>query len=154
MVSFHYATICNNGHVASTFVYDYIPYCEKCGEKTISDCLKCGTGIRGVPDTLNFPIHDYKAPSYCFSCGQAFPWTETLIKNAVKLISLDDNLSDEHKDIIKNALPDLIVEKPTSPVATAKYKKFIPGAAKYIQDGLKNLLVDVVSETVKKSLWD
>lgn len=149
------ATICINGHVVSSSKANYTSFCNSCGKSTISNCSNCSTSIRGnyeVPGVavIGFP---YYKPSYCYSCGHPFPWTETLINNAVELIALDENLSDEDKAIIKSALPDLIVETPTTPLATAKYKKFVPKAAKYIQDGLKNLLVDVASETVKKSLW-
>lgn len=149
------ATICLNGHVVSSTKAEYTPFCDICGKATISICSNCSKPIRGdyeVPGVaaIGFPYHK---PSYCYNCGYPFPWTEQLINNAVELIALDEELTDEQKEILKNALPDLIVETPSTPVATAKYKKFIPKAASYIQDGLKNLLIDVVSETVKKSLW-
>lgn len=149
------ATICINGHVMSSSTAGSQPYCDICGKHTVSQCVNCSTAIQGdyeIPEIAVVGFSYYK-PSYCYKCGHPFPWTETLINNAVELIALDDNLTDEDKAIIKSALPDLIVETPTTPLATAKYKKFIPKAAKYIQDGLKNLLVDVASETVKKSLW-
>lgn len=147
------ATICLNGHVVSSYSSNYSQFCARCGKETISKCSNCNTSIRGsykAPRTTKFR---YSPPSYCRSCGNAFPWTETLLNNAVELISLDDDLSDEVKEIIKHALPDLIVETPSTPLATTKYKKFIPEAAKYVQDGLRSLLVDVVSETVKKSIF-
>lgn len=152
---YNQATICINGHVVSSDKANYTPYCKSCGKETISKCINCNTHIRGsyeIPEILIFDNYE-GAPPYCFNCGCPFPWTETLINNAIELISLDDNLSKEDKEIIKNALPDLIIDSPSSPVATAKYKKFIPKAATYVQDGLKNLLVDVVSETIKKSIW-
>lgn len=147
------ATICLNGHTISETTANYTDFCSKCGKSTISVCTNCNEPIRGMYCEPASLIFDYEKPSYCFKCGNPFPWTETLIQNAIELISLDENLSDEDKEIIKNALPDLIVDTPTSPVATAKYKKFIPKAAQYIQDGMRNLLVDVVSETIKKSIW-
>ncbi|RKJ20108.1 DUF2321 domain-containing protein [Butyricicoccus sp. 1XD8-22] len=147
------ATICLNGHVISSTRFDYTSYCDKCGNKSISICPSCNTVIRGAYENEIAIDFHYQAPSFCYSCGNPFPWIETLINNAVELIALDDNLSEENKAIIKSALPDLIVETPTTPLAAAKYKKFVPKAAKYIQDGLRNLLVDVASEAVKKSLW-
>lgn len=147
------ATICLNGHVISSMEPNYTPYCADCGKNSISNCQNCNENLRGSYEDDYSIETDYLAPSYCFNCGQPFPWTEKLINNAIELISLDDNLPDDVKRIIKSALPDLIVETPSTAVATAKYKKFIPSAAKYVQDGLRNLLVDVASETVKKSLW-
>jgi len=153
MSFYNSATICKKGHVISSTASDYTPYCKLCGSESISKCQHCDTPLRGSYENEISIEWNYLSPPYCYACGKPFPWTETLINNAVELISLDDNLSDEIKRIIKNALPDLIVETPSTPVAAAKYKKFIPSAAKYIQDGLKNLLIDVTSETVKKSLW-
>lgn len=149
------ATICVNGHVISSCDANYTAHCSTCGKTTISKCKDCSTNIRGeyeVPGIIGFG-RGYSPPNYCYSCGKPFPWTERILNSAVELISLDDELSDGTKEIIKLALPDLIIETPETPVATAKYKKFISNAATYVQDGLKNLLVDVVSETVKKSIW-
>ncbi|MFJ5564795.1 DUF2321 domain-containing protein [Lysinibacillus xylanilyticus] len=153
MTFYNNATICTNGHVISSTTSNSTPYCKSCGKETISKCQHCETTLRGAFESeYSFEIN-YGAPSYCYICGKPFPWTEILINNAVELISLDDDLSDEIKEVIKNALPDLIIDTPSTPVATAKYKKFIPSAAKYVQDGLRNILIDVTSETVKKSLW-
>lgn len=148
------ATICLNGHTVSDTEANYTDFCSKCGKSTFSICTNCSEPIRGMFCEPEAFIFEFEKPSYCFKCGNPFPWIEILINNAVELISLDENLSNEDKEIIKNALPDLIIETPTSPLATAKYKKFIPKAAQYIQEGIRNLLVDVASETVKKSLWD
>lgn len=153
MAFYNGATICTNGHVISSMKINYTPYCDKCGKDSISKCQNCNEHIRGSYEDDYSLEMNYSAPSYCFNCGQSFPWTEKLINNAIELISLDDNLSGEVKEIIKDALPDLIVETSSTPVATAKYKKFISTASKYIQDGMRNLLIDVTSETVKKSLW-
>lgn len=150
---YNYATICTNGHVVNDSAYEYTPYCQTCGKETVSNCQKCETDIRGAYMTEYGYETDYRAPSYCFNCGEPFPWTKILLNNAIELIALDDQLPNDIKEIIKNALPDLIVETPSTPVATAKFRKFIPEAAQYIQDGLKNLLFDVASETVKKTIW-
>lgn len=155
----YFQLICENGHQISFWHKLNSPdteHCEKCGESTIDTCPSC-----------KFPIHGYMYPSgvitagpktfpkpyYCKKCGKPYPWTELVINNAVELISLDETLPTDHKSIIKSALPDLLVETPTTPVAVAKYKKYISTAQDFIKDGMKNLMVDVVSETVKKSIW-
>ena len=76
-----------------------------------------------------------------------------VIANAVELIALDDELPEEYKEIIKTSFPDLVVETPHTPVAVAKYKKYMPKAADYVQNGIKNILYDVASEAVKKAIW-
>lgn len=149
------ATICLNGHVASSSSANYRKFCKECGSETISLCPSCNSYIQGdyeVPGVVALGFK-YNPPSYCHECGKPYPWTSTILDNAVELISLDDELPDEHKEIIKNALPDLIVETPTTPVAVAKYKKYMSSATGFIKDSLRNLLVDVVSDAVKKSLW-
>lgn len=148
------ATICLNGHVASDSIANYRKFCKSCGKSTISNCQTCNQPIQGYydyPGALTRP--KYEVPNYCHSCGNPYPWTEKLLNNAIELVSLDEKLNDNQKQIIKTAIPDLIVESPTTALAEAKYKKYISNSASYVQDGLKNLLVNVVSETVKKSLF-
>lgn len=152
----HYtkATICLNGHVTSSTDKNYLNHCKQCGKQTVSSCQNCKTDIQGdysIPGLVFFS--EYDKPFYCHECGNPYPWTNLVISNAIELISLDEHIPEDHKEIIKNAIPDLITDTPSSPVAVAKYKKFTNPAATYIKDGLKNILVDVVSETVKKSIW-
>lgn len=149
------ATICLNGHVASNWESNYRKYCKQCGEATISNCKHCDTPIEGdyyEPSIISIG-GTYDPPNHCQECGKAYPWTENIINNAIELLSLDQNISDDQKTMIKNIFPDLMVETPATPVAVAKYKTYIPKAAETVQNGLKNIFVDVVSETVKKSIW-
>ncbi|PGW31809.1 DUF2321 domain-containing protein [Bacillus thuringiensis] len=151
--------ICLNGHQISFFHNlhnDKVKFCEKCGESTINTCQNCKFPIEGYfypsgiitmgPET--FPI-----PSYCKNCGYAYPWTESILTNAVELIALDDNLDSTTKEIIQNAIPDLLIDSPTTPIAVAKYKKYIENASSTVKNGMRSLLVDVLSETVKKSIF-
>lgn len=153
----HYngATICLNGHIVSKYKANSQPYCSKCGKETFSKCSKCGAPIHGkyeqegILDLTGY----YDKPYFCYQCGEPYPWTEKIISNAIELISLDDEIDDISRELIKSALPDLLVDTPTTPVAVAKYKKGVAKAGKILRDTLYNLLVDVVSETVKKSLF-
>lgn len=150
------STICLNGHVASSNNANYRKFCKDCGTETISSCQNCGTSIQGnyeVPGVIGFGTR-YEAPSFCHECGKPYPWTEQVITNAIELLSLDEDLLDEHKEIIKSTFPDLVVETPVTPVAVAKYKKYMPKAAEYVQNGVKSIFIDVVSEAVKKSIWN
>ena len=149
------ATICLKGHVSSSSNANYRKFCKECGEYTISNCSNCQSAIQGyyyVPGFLD--AYDCDAPNYCHECGNAYPWTEKILNNAIELVSLDEQLSEEHRSIIKNAIPDLIIDSPTTPVAQAKYKKYMSQATDYVQESARNLLIDVVSETVKKSLFN
>ena len=149
------ATICINGHVASSSESNYRPFCKTCGKSTISVCEHCQSPIQGTyhVDGLIYLGNKYTKPNYCHNCGNAYPWTQILIDNAIELLYLDQEIDEETKQIIKNAIPDLIVENPSTQLAVAKYKKFIPETTEIVQNGLRNVLFDVVSETVKKSIW-
>ena len=149
------ATICLNGHVSSSINANYRKFCKECGESTISNCLNCDSAIQGSYCIPNFIGPDnFQFPNYCHECGNPYPWTEKLLNNAVELVSLDEELNENQKEIIKNAIPDLIIESSSTPVAQAKYKKYMSLAAEYVQEGTRNLLIDVVSETAKKSLFN
>ena len=70
-----------------------------------------------------------------------------------QLLSLDDELDSSSKELIKSAIPDLIVDTATTPIAIAKYRKGIANAGQIIKDSLRQLLIDVISETAKKTLF-
>ena len=150
------ATICSNGHVVSENFSNYQKYCSICGEKTFSICENCKSPIQGSLNMIQaalFGEKPYTIPYYCHSCGSPYPWTIKILDNAVELISLDEELDDESKELIKNAIPNLIVDTPATPLAVAKYKKGMKKAGKVLKDCMYNLLIDVVSETVKKMLF-
>lgn len=157
-MNYYSATICKNGHVISNKIAYSQAFCDVCGSDSTSACSSCGEEIRGLRSTsgayrrANPLVNIYKKPSYCHSCGNPFSWTEKLLSNAVELLSLDEELDENTKEVIKSAFPDLIVETPNTPLAVARYQKFIPKASLFVRDGLYSLLVDVVSETAKKAL--
>ncbi|WP_416822284.1 DUF2321 domain-containing protein [Gallintestinimicrobium propionicum] len=47
----------------------------------------------------------------------------------------------------------MITDTPTTPIAVAKYRKGVSKAVSFIGESLRQLLVDVVSETAKKALF-
>ena len=150
-MNYYNATICLNGHVIDKYNANYQKYCSTCGKETFSFCTSCNTPIRGSVRLDNvigaFP---YKKPFYCHSCGTPYPWTQKILDNAVELISLDDELDDTSKELIKNAIPELLFDSPTTPIAAAKYQKGISKAGEVVKNCLYQLLVDVMSETAKK----
>lgn len=152
---YDFATICIKGHVLDMYEKNSQKYCDKCGSITISACQHCNADIRGKeywPDVIG--SGEFIFPYYCHSCGNPLPWTENLLNNAVELLSLDENIDNKTAEIIRNAIPDLIVETPSTPVAVAKYKKYIGQASQLVKDSLYKLLVDVVSASIKKSLFE
>ena len=149
------ATICLNGHVVSYRNANSQKYCSKCGQETYSTCTHCGQPIRGkyeaqgIVDLTGY----YDKPYYCYNCGEPYPWTQIILDNAVELLALDDDINDESKQLIKDSLPDLMIETPKTPIAVAKYKKGMSKAGQVVADSMRQLLVDVISETAKKVLF-
>lgn len=149
-------TICLNGHVVSHSYPNEETFCSLCGTKTYSYCPQCNCPIRGtyyIDGFATFGADEYEKPYYCYNCGAPYPWTQQILDNAIELLSLDDELDSSSKDLIKNAIPDLIVDTPTTPIAVAKYRKGILNAGQIVKDSLRQLLIDVISETAKKTLF-
>ena len=152
------AQICTNGHVvnsmAATSPQSNQKHCAECGEKTIMSCPSCNTAIRGychVPGVIGF--FDYHKPSYCHNCGGAFPWTVSSIEAAAELADELDALTAEEKEQLKSSFPDLVKNTPKTIVAETRFKKLMKKAGAEAYDGMKSILIDVVSEAVKKSVF-
>jgi hypothetical protein len=129
-------------------------YCSDCGEQTITACPSCGTNIRGyyhVPGVFNFS--DYHAPSYCFNCGEPYPWTIARLEAASDLADELDGLTADEKEKLKYSLPDLVKDGPRTTVAETCFKKIMKKAGSEAYEGMKSILVDVVNEAVKKSVF-
>ena len=106
IMPYNNATICLNGHVISNCNSNHQNYCSKCGAETYSFCSKCHTPIRGtfdIPRVIILGQRDYQLPHYCHECGSPYPWTQKILDNCIELLSLDDDLDDNSKELIKNA---------------------------------------------------
>ena len=113
----------------------------------------CG-GIRGthhVPAVIGFD--DYTAPAFCYKCGEPFPWTATSLRAAEEMADEMDALSDAEKESLKKTLPDLVRETPRARLAETRFKKLMKKAGKESVEGMRGLLTDIVSETVRKTLF-
>lgn len=156
----YFQVICTKGHQLGYLFFEYPDekYCELCGSSLISSCQNCNKVITGwinnsSEDFIDFPPDSMDVPKFCKFCGDPYPWTKQIIDDSVELLALDADLSDDDKKLIKDSIPDLIIESSSTPLAEAKFKKGISSAALFVKDAIRNLLVDVVSETVKKSIF-
>ncbi|MFG5506158.1 DUF2321 domain-containing protein [Enterococcus faecalis] len=151
--------ICLNGHqlcVTSNSPIDPNEFCPKCSASVISTCQSCNAPIEGWYENDNIVYigsRNAEKPAYCKKCATPYPWTEQILNNAIELIALDDNLSDDDKQLIKTAIPDLLVDTPKTQLAEAKFKKVFPKVSTFVKDSMYNLLVDVLSDAAKKSLF-
>ena len=152
------AQICLNGHVVSTFASSQPQsnqkFCAQCGAETILACTGCGTTIRGyyhVPGVIGF--FDYSKPAYCYGCGKPFPWTAASLEAASELVDDLETLSHEEKQQLKGSFPDLVRDTPRTAVAEGRFKRLTKKAGTETVGAMRSILIDVVSEAVKKSIF-
>lgn len=148
------ARICSNGHVISENISldtrEDEKFCYRCGAPIITRCLHCDTPIRGY---YSVPGFDYTIPSFCYNCGKAFPWTESKLRAAQELVHSLDNLNESEKEMLAKSIDDIVRDTPRVKAATARFKRLVAKAGKEAVEGFRSLLVDIVSEAVKKSIW-
>jgi len=152
-MSYYGATICHNGHVMSKRETNHQRFCSKCGAETFSNCPKCGEliwGLEKLNNSFDRADRPYRKPYYCHSCSTPYPWTQKILDNAVELLSLNDDLSESAKELIKNSIPNLIVETLDTPIAIAKYRKGISSAGELLKNSLYQLLKDIVCTSAQK----
>jgi len=104
--------------------------------------------IAPPPDVTWFPL-----PIFCPDCGKPYPWTEKNLKAAQDLADEVDNLSPEERSLLKKSLDDIVRDTPQTPVAVTRFKKLVAKAGPVAADGFRKILVDVLSEAVKKAIW-
>lgn len=152
------ANICVNGHVinpdAKRRPIHNTEFCDKCGAETIFTCLHYQRPIRGSysVDGLTDPRR-YSAPSFCTGCGKPYPWTSAALAAARELVVESDSLSSAEREELQSTFSDLVTDTPRTTVAASKYKRLAIKAGKEVASGLRDILVDVVSESVKKVIW-
>ena len=151
------AQICLNGHVANSTSRN-LPqfnqkFCEKCGVATIMNCPECNAAIRGSYWGAGMGIDNYTAPSFCISCGQAFPWTKSKLQVAHELAQELDGIDEEERAILQKSIDDLVKDTPSTTVAATRFKKILVKAGQGAASMFREILVDVLSEAAKKVLF-
>jgi hypothetical protein len=152
------AQICLNGHVINSMAESYPQsnqkYCSECGAETITSCADCNSTIRGhyhIPDVIS--LSDYNRPSYCYNCGKPYPWTVVSLESARDLADELEKLSAEERQQLKDSLLDLVKNTPKTIVAETRFKKLMKKAGLEAFEAMKSILITIVSEAVRKSLF-
>ncbi len=163
MSDYGIAQICLNGHLKSSKCNDTDikeKFCSICGQGIINTCEKCSTPIKGsyrqeshIDPPFLYSNALYQRPSYCYNCGESFPWTKISKESAYELIELADSLDESEKADFKTSINYLILDTPKTTTAIIKFQRCAKKAGTEITKGLSAILVDLVSETVKKSIW-
>lgn len=152
------AQVCLNGHLVNDRTKSSPDhnqaFCGKCGKPTIIACPKCNSPIRGyyhVPRVV--ALGSDAVDNFCLACGAPYPWTSEKLEAARAYADEAEGLSPEEKEIFKKSFDDLIVESPRTQLAVIRFKKLLPKVGQQIGGALRDLLVDIASETAKKALW-
>jgi hypothetical protein len=150
------AQICLNGHVI-TSMSEYRPqrmrkFCEECGEATITECQSCHQTIPGSA-LSGAGAFGYDPPAFCGDCGKPFPWTTRRLEAARDVVLEADHLSAEEQKELTGTLDDLVRDVPRTHVAAARFKRLAGKAGVGTANALRDILVDIASETAKKAIW-
>lgn len=148
--------ICLNGHEYNAYVgleETVDKFCPKCGERIITECPHCNAFIPGYVE-YDGVISSWNGPheAYCETCGNPLPWTERTLSAASDLIGLSD-LSDSEKRGLDGSIKDLVTDSPRSSAAVARIKILSSKIGSTVMNGLRDVLVDVLSEATKKAIW-
>jgi hypothetical protein len=152
------AQVCLNGHTVNEFARSSPEhnqkFCGKCGAETITVCQGCNHALRGVFHLSGaIDVSEYRPPAFCHNCGKPYPWTERRLRAAKELISEAERLSAEERESLNRSLDDLVRDAPSAQVAAMRFKKLLPRTGKEIAEGVRSIVVDIVSEAAKKLLW-
>lgn len=150
------AQVCLNGYIITTR-YNMWPqrrknFCPTCGAKTITQCPNCGESVQGeyiVPGTIG---GSSDPPAYCHSCGQVFPWTSMRLE-AARQLTLEKEELDDEKEVLADSLSDLMTDTPKTTVAAQRWKKALEKLSEHSASALKQIIVEIASETAKKLLF-
>jgi len=96
----------------------------------------------------------YTPPSFCPDCGKPYPWTEAKLKAARELTDLLEGLSQEEREILKKSFGDIVRDTPQTKVAAAQFKRLAAKVGKIAAEQLRELVVDIASETAKKIILE
>ena len=154
---FDIAQICVNGHLvnptAEANIVENKIYCQECGFKTITECPDCNTSIKGKRMMMEMVFkEEYNVPKFCDSCGNPYPWTKKANEAIAELIELSE-LNSVDKQGLALSIEELLVDNPKTNVAVVKFKRYVTKAGQEIASAMKEVLIEIVSETVKKSIW-
>lgn len=149
------AQICLNGHEINSAI-QRMPqhskdFCDECGEKTITACPSCNAPIRGF--CWGGASLTYDVPKHCDKCGKPFPWTEQKKAHALELFLLESGADEKEAAEFEKDVDDMVRGTPRALVAASRFKKAMTKVGPPIANGIRDIIVDIISESAKKIIW-
>jgi hypothetical protein len=155
-VGYDNAQVCEKGHVITRFAdtrqHHLKNFCDVCGAPTIRTCPKCSKKIQGHYHG-GAPHTGKPAPAFCHECGAPYPWTQLRMDAAKQLADEDAGFSPEETEQFVKSLESIVGQSPDAALATSRFKKLMTKAGGPVSKALRDILVDVLSEAVKKTIW-
>ncbi len=150
------AQICLNGHVITSMAGSrperQQQFCDKCGEPTLLNCPKCNAPIHGAYHNQDSLHIDDNAPSFCHNCGSPFPWTLRKQQAAIDLFN-DEWEDEQDRKIFQESVEQITKDTAQAQVASKRLVRLLGKLGKGTASTIRDILVDVASESVKKILW-
>lgn len=150
------ALICTNGHIINDSFMSLpdfnAAFCSRCGAAGIHQCIECSTDIRGRYFSSKVFVSTYTAPDYCHNCGKPYPWTRDRIETAKEFLQELDELGDD-REKLANSLPDLISDTPRTTLAAERWRKALAKVGEHVGVALRELIVEIASESAKKIMF-
>lgn len=157
MNDYDIAQICINGHVITSALNKFPQFgkdfCDQCGVSTIKECQYCHSHIQGLYHGGGLSLSPFLPPSFCYNCGKPYPWIEAKLNAAKELSDEISGLSESEREILKKSLDDIVVDTPQTSVSALRFKKLAAKAGVEAANALRNILIDIASETAKKLIW-
>jgi hypothetical protein len=151
----HYdtAAICRRGHVFTAHVERaerIPPYCRDCGTEILSACPECNGAIRG--QASNVSGGNYHKPDFCEECASPFPWLSR--RGAIQRLRtlLDDADLDQGTRLQVSEELQALAEPDLSDDEQRERWKTVRRLAPTVWDGGQKIIVNIISEALKKSL--
>jgi hypothetical protein len=91
--------------------------------------------------------------AFCHACGKPYPWTRAGIEAAKALALEFEELDDAERIQLQASIDDLVTDTPKTNVAIVRFKKLMPKVGKHGADALRAILINLITEGAKKTLW-
>ncbi len=91
--------------------------------------------------------------SLCPSPATSMPWTESRIRAAKELADDIEHLRPRERELLKQSIDELLTDSPRADLAVVRFKRLIAKAGDDTHIALREILVLVVSDAVRRAIW-
>lgn len=152
MARYDSAAICRRGHTFTAHVEraaEIAKRCVTCGAEILTNCPGCGQRIRGLSSNVS---GKYRPPDFCDHCGTPFPW----LTRSGHIYQLENLLDEADLDPatrleVREELEALARTDLSDDEERRRWER-VKSLAPTVWDSGQKILVNVVSEAVKKSV--